>query len=150
MVVPVIERCEMDAALQLAKADHPTLPPLRLGVTLPTLRFYISPARLHRVMRILHAALPSASPLFLDAASSGALLTPRLLRRNQAEFSPQLKAPGTILLQALLLMWKGLQRCRCGGRTQTGRARCRCWCGAASAMPQRSGSAGMRCCSAAA
>jgi Repeating coiled region of VPS13 len=60
VVVPVLERCEMDATLHLAKSQHPKLPPLRLGVTLPTLRFFISPARLHRVMRILHAALPSA------------------------------------------------------------------------------------------
>ena len=59
-MVPLLERCEMDATLHLAKSQHPKLPPLRLGLTLPTLRFYISPARLHRVMRILHAALPSA------------------------------------------------------------------------------------------
>ena len=61
--MPVLERCEMDAALQLAKGDHQTLPPLRLGVTLPTLRFCISPARLHRIMRILRAALPSELPV---------------------------------------------------------------------------------------
>lgn len=58
MVIPVLERCELDAELQVAKAAHPVLPPLRLGVTLPTLRFFISPARLHRVMRVLAAALP--------------------------------------------------------------------------------------------
>lgn len=68
-MVPVLEQCEIDAALQLAKSDHPKLPPLRLGVTLPTLRFFISPARLHRVMRILHAALPSA---LLDSSASAA------------------------------------------------------------------------------
>lgn len=66
VVVPVLERCEMDAALQLAKGEHPTLPPLRLGVTLPKLRFFISPARLHRVMRILQAALPSALLVLFD------------------------------------------------------------------------------------
>ena len=60
VVVPVLERCELDATLHLAKSQHPKLPPLRLGVTLPKLRFFISPARLHRVMRILHAAMPSA------------------------------------------------------------------------------------------
>jgi Repeating coiled region of VPS13 len=64
-VVPVLERCQLDATLQVAKAQHSKLPPLRLGVTLPSLRFFISPARLHRVMRILHAALPSA----LDCAA---------------------------------------------------------------------------------
>ena len=60
VVVPVLERCELDATLHVAQAQHSKLPPLRLGVTLPSLRFFISPARLHRVMRILHAALPSA------------------------------------------------------------------------------------------
>ena len=58
VVIPVLERCELDAELQVAKTAHPVLPPLRLGVTLPTLRFFISPARLHRVMRVLAAALP--------------------------------------------------------------------------------------------
>lgn len=48
----------MKAELQVAKIDHVSLPPLRLGVTLPQLRFFISPARLQRIMRVLHAAMP--------------------------------------------------------------------------------------------
>ena len=68
-MVPVLERAEMEAALQAAKLEHATLPPLRLGITLPTLRFFISPARLHRVMRILRAALPGALPSVLSFRS---------------------------------------------------------------------------------
>ncbi len=63
LVVPLLERCAIESALHLAKFSHPSLPPLRLALTLPSLHFHLSPGRLHRVMRVLDGALPRASPL---------------------------------------------------------------------------------------
>jgi len=63
LVVPLLERCAIESALHLAKFSHPSLPPLRLALTLPSLHFHLSPGRLHRVMRVLDGALPRASLL---------------------------------------------------------------------------------------
>lgn len=60
LVVPLLERCAIESGLQLARFAHPSLAPLRLGLTLPSLHFHLSPGRLHRVMRVLNGALPSA------------------------------------------------------------------------------------------
>ena len=72
LVVPLLERCAIESALHLARFAHPSLPPLRLGVTLPSLHFHLSPGRLHRVMRVLDRALPSAC----IASNEVTLLTP--------------------------------------------------------------------------
>jgi hypothetical protein len=60
LVVPLLERCGIESALQLARFAHSRLPPLRLGLSVPSLHFHLSPGRLHRVMRVLDGALPSA------------------------------------------------------------------------------------------
>ena len=59
-MVPLLERCGIESALQLARFAHARLPPLRLGLSVPSLHFHLSPGRLHRVMRVLDGALPSA------------------------------------------------------------------------------------------
>jgi hypothetical protein len=56
--IPLLERCGTETTLQIARVPHPTLPSLRAQLTVPHLRFYLSPARVRRVLRVLRAALP--------------------------------------------------------------------------------------------
>ena len=56
--IPLLERCGTSAALQAARFPHPTLPPIRLQLQVPQLRFYFSPARIGRVMRAIEAVMP--------------------------------------------------------------------------------------------
>ena len=43
---------------QIARMPHPTLPSLRAQLSVPRLRFFISAARVRRVLRVLRSALP--------------------------------------------------------------------------------------------
>ena len=60
LVVPLLDRCAVKSVLQLLRVPDAGKPALRLGLTLPSLNFHISPGRLHRIMRIVDAAVPSA------------------------------------------------------------------------------------------
>lgn len=42
---------------------HPSLPSLRTQLSVPRLRFFISAARLRRVMHVLRSALPGQLPI---------------------------------------------------------------------------------------
>ena len=42
---------------------HPSLPSLRAQLSVPRLRFFISAARVRRVMRVLRSALPGQLPI---------------------------------------------------------------------------------------
>ena len=44
--------------LQIARMPHPTLPSLRAQLSEPRLRFFISAARVRRLLRVLRSALP--------------------------------------------------------------------------------------------
>ena len=66
VVIPVLEKCELNAKILVAKVEHATLMPIRLGVMLPRLSFFISPARLRRMMRIIRLALPGIQILCAD------------------------------------------------------------------------------------
>ena len=57
--IPLLQRTGITAAVQAAKLPHPKLPKLRSQIRLPGLRFYFSPARVRRIMRIMRFALPS-------------------------------------------------------------------------------------------
>lgn len=46
---------------QVARFPHPTLPSLRAQMTVPHLRFFISPGRVRRIMRVLRAAMPTGA-----------------------------------------------------------------------------------------
>jgi len=48
----------MTAAVQAARFAYPKLPKLRSQLKLPALRFYFSPARVRRIMRVVRSALP--------------------------------------------------------------------------------------------
>lgn len=63
--IPLLERCGIAAALQAARFPHPSLPPMRLQLQVPQLRFFFSPARLGRIMRAVDAITPGeqAAPL---------------------------------------------------------------------------------------
>lgn len=61
--IPLLERTGMNATVQAARLPHPSLPKLRSQLRLPGLRFYFSPARVRRVMRVLHSALPGTCVL---------------------------------------------------------------------------------------
>ena len=56
--IPLLERCGVAAALQAARFPHPTLPPMKLQLQVPQLRFFFSPARLGRIMRAVDAITP--------------------------------------------------------------------------------------------
>ena len=56
--IPLLERCGVAAALQAARFPHSTLPPMRLQLQVPQLRFFFSPARLGRIMRAVDAITP--------------------------------------------------------------------------------------------
>ena len=55
--IPLLESCGIAAALQAARFPHPSLPPRRLQLQVPQLRFF-SPARLGRIMRAVDAITP--------------------------------------------------------------------------------------------
>ena len=44
----------------MARFPHARLPSLRAQLTVPSLRFFVSPARVRRIMRVLRAAMPGA------------------------------------------------------------------------------------------
>ncbi len=56
--VPLLERCRTETTVQIARMPHPTLPSLRAQLTVPRLRFFVSAARVRRLMRVLRSALP--------------------------------------------------------------------------------------------
>ena len=56
--IPLLERCGTETTLQIARFPHPRLPSLRAQLSVPQLRFFISPARVRRVLRVLRAAVP--------------------------------------------------------------------------------------------
>ena len=58
LYIPLLERTGMTAHVQAARFDYPKLPKLRSQLELPGLRFYFSPARISRVMRVVFASLP--------------------------------------------------------------------------------------------
>ena len=72
MYIPLLERTGISAAVQAARFPYPKLPKLRSQLRLPSLRFYFSPARVRRIMRVLRSALPGdaagAQPACLQAA----------------------------------------------------------------------------------
>lgn len=70
MFIPLLERCGVTAALQAARFPHPSLPPLRLQLQVPQLRFFFSPARLGRIMRAVEAITPGQL-LFILVVSLG-------------------------------------------------------------------------------
>lgn len=62
MFVPLLERCRTETTVQIARMPHPTLPSLRAQLSVPRLRFFISAARVRRLMRVLRSALPGQPP----------------------------------------------------------------------------------------
>lgn len=77
-LIPILERCAVDAVMQAARLEHARLPPLRLGVSVPRMRFFFSPARLHRIMRVIHTAVPGKAACLYQAklflCSAGVML----------------------------------------------------------------------------
>lgn len=63
--MPLLERCGLDIALQAARFPDPRFPLLRLQPSVPVLRFYLSPGRLGRLMRVLRGAFPGEQELNL-------------------------------------------------------------------------------------
>ncbi len=59
-IIPLLERCGTESTVQLARFPHPQLPSLRAQLSVPQLRFFVSPARVRRVLRVLRAAVPGA------------------------------------------------------------------------------------------
>jgi hypothetical protein len=58
LYIPLLERTGITAAVQAARFSYPKLPKLRSQLKLPALRFYFSPARVRRIMRVVRSALP--------------------------------------------------------------------------------------------
>ena len=56
--IPLLERCKTETTVQISRMPHPTLPSLRAQLSVPRLRFFISAARVRRLMRVLRSALP--------------------------------------------------------------------------------------------
>lgn len=77
--IPLLERCGTSAALQAARFPHPTLPPIRLQLQVPQLRFYFSPARIGRVMRAIEAVMPGGRSLRKVCLNSVACTPPMSL-----------------------------------------------------------------------
>ncbi|KAK9819963.1 hypothetical protein WJX72_004515 [[Myrmecia] bisecta] len=96
--IPLLERCGADAALQAGRFPHPRLPPLRLQLQVPRLRFFFSPARVRRVMRVVHGIMPAHGPE--DASSAAAAPAGQPPWRTQAEFSRPVR----------VLEWGGVAR----------------------------------------
>lgn len=59
--IPLLERCGTSASLQAARFPHPSLPPVKLQLQVPKLRFFFSPARLGRILRAVDAVMPGAA-----------------------------------------------------------------------------------------
>lgn len=57
-MVPLLDRCGMDIALQAARFADPSRPMLRLQPTIPVLRFFFSPGRIGRLLRVIKGAIP--------------------------------------------------------------------------------------------
>lgn len=60
--IPLLERCGTSASLQAARFPHPSLPPVKLQLQVPKLRFFFSPARLGRILRAVDAVMPGLKP----------------------------------------------------------------------------------------
>ena len=75
MYIPLLERTGISAAVQAARFAYPNpkLPKLRTQLRLPSLRFYFSPARVRRIMRVLRSALPGDAVNAQPACLQGAL-----------------------------------------------------------------------------
>lgn len=56
--IPLLERCGTSASLQAARFPHPSLPPIKLQLQVPKLRFFFSPGRLGRILRAVDAVVP--------------------------------------------------------------------------------------------
>ena len=67
--IPLLQRCGTEASVQAARFPDPSRPPLRADLSVPSLRFYFSPGRVRRIMRILRSALPGARRSFSLQAS---------------------------------------------------------------------------------
>lgn len=57
-LVPLLEKCGMDIALQAARFPDPRFPMLKLQPSVPRLHFFVSPARIGRLLRVLKAVAP--------------------------------------------------------------------------------------------
>lgn len=68
--IPLLERCRTETTLQVARFPHPQLPSLRAQLSVPQLRFFISPARIRRVLRVLRTAMPGTKGLLKRRAST--------------------------------------------------------------------------------
>ena len=65
LFIPLLQRCGTTAFIQVARFPDPSRPPLRAGLSVPSLRFHFSPGRVRRIMRIVRAALPGGVALML-------------------------------------------------------------------------------------
>lgn len=63
--IPLLQRCGTEASVQAARFPDPSRPPLKAGLSVPSLRFHLSPGRVRRIMRILRSALPGTTPIRL-------------------------------------------------------------------------------------
>lgn len=70
--IPLLERCGTSASLQAARFPHPSLPPMKLQLQVPKLRFFFSPARLGRILRAVDAVVPG---MLCFCSRSAALLS---------------------------------------------------------------------------
>eukprot|EP00884_Botryococcus_braunii_P010315 jgi/Botrbrau1/19285/Bobra.0073s0028.1 len=97
--IPLLERTGAETSLQLARLDHPTLPSVRLHLNIPKLRFFYSPARVRRCLRVLRAAVPAApAEVKGPKPKQGAVAGPAW--RANAEYSGSLR----------MLEWGGIGR----------------------------------------
>ncbi|XP_021768084.1 uncharacterized protein LOC110732449 isoform X1 [Chenopodium quinoa] len=86
VLLPVLDKCGVVLRLQQIRVENPSYPSTRLAVRVPSLGFYFSPARYHRLMKVVKSFVEDD-----DNAN-------RLLPWTQADYSGWL----------YLLTWKGV------------------------------------------
>lgn len=154
--IPLLERCGTETTLQIARFPHPRLPSLRAQLTVPHLRFFISPARVRRVLTVLRAALPgeatiSPDEVFVTQPSSSLIHHMSCLSSKSRACVSVLcySVPAAIVcIDMVLFDWQYVQakqrvrqtrqsgrpcrqRCRNGRGTASSLGRCACCSGAA-------------------
>jgi hypothetical protein len=137
VMVPILEPCRVDVALQAARFPDPNFPTLRLQPSLPQLHFYLSPGRLGRLLRVINAALPGVCVCGCGVGVGGGGGSEQQHGNCPAQRAQQgpaghsgptraAHAPTQRLVPTKVRAWQALPAARCGGSTLTTRDRCLC------------------------
>lgn len=105
-LVPVLQRCKLEVGVQAARYPDPKFPRLRLFPTIPMLHFHISPGRLSRMLRVMHAVVSAPSSPAVTSPSALPSSSPEEQRRSREAWRLHADCQGPLKL----LTWTGIGR----------------------------------------